>query len=512
MKIVLINPRLRAWSPNVWVPLSLTYIAAVLEKEGHTVKIIDMNERKMKDDDLRANLKEDVDVVGITGMITEYKKIMKIIDIAKERLPDRKVILGGPLATTLPQQLLEQSNADFMVVGEGENTTPVLIQAIRQESDFAEIRGIAYKKPFFKKESFTKEKSYFIHAKNGEEIVINEPVRHIDNLDTIPFPARHLLDMEKYISNHFAAFGWEIEGFDKIRSTNLISSRGCPYNCTFCFKGMWGYKWRGRTAENIIAEMELLKDKYNVNAFFFNDDTFAINKKRIFEFTTLLKENGLDVVWDCNGRVDLMQKDMLKAMHDAGCVGIAYGIESGNQSILDSMKKNITIEQTKKVVKWTKEIGIKAAGYFMIGTLGETKETIMETINFAKALDLDSYSFSITTPFPGTKLYTEAMKKGLIQTDMTSLKEWDFDISVNLTKDCTDDDLRALKYKLFKEFKLKKGFGRYYMINPLFLREALKVVLSLRNRGEAKEVARNISGIINSYLNKCKIARDGRFK
>ncbi|MCK4306897.1 cobalamin-dependent protein, partial [candidate division WOR-3 bacterium] len=225
MKIVLINPRLRVWSPNIGVPLGLTYIASVLEKEGHTIKIIDMNERKMNDDDLRANLKEDIDVVGITGMITEYQKMLKIINIAKDRLPDGKVILGGPLATTLPQQLLEQSNADFIVIGEGENTTPILIHAIRQGSDFAEIRGIAYKK--------------------GEQIVINDPVRPIDNIDAIPFPARHLLDMEKYIKNHFESWGWKIEGYDKIRSTNLISSRGCPYNCTFCFKGMWGYKWRG---------------------------------------------------------------------------------------------------------------------------------------------------------------------------------------------------------------------------------------------------------------------------
>ena len=486
MKIVLINPRLRVWSPNIGVPLGLTYIASVLEKEGHTIKIIDMNERKMNDDDLRANLKEDIDVVGITGMITEYQKMLKIINIAKDRLPDGKVILGGPLATTLPQQLLEQSNADFIVIGEGENTTPILIHAIRQGSDFAEIRGIAYKK--------------------GEQIVINDPVRPIDNIDAIPFPARHLLDMEKYIKNHFESWGWKIEGYDKIRSTNLISSRGCPYNCTFCFKGMWGYKWRGRSAENIIAEMELLNEKYNVNGFFFYDDTFVLNKKRVFEFASLLKKSGLDVVWQCNGRVDLMQKDMLEAMRDAGCVGIAYGIESGNQSILDSMRKNITIDQMKKVVKWTKEIGINVAGYFMIGMLGETKETILDTINFAKELDLDFYSFSITTPLPGTELYRGAIKKGLIQTDMTSLKGWDFDINVNLTNDCTEDDLRAFKYKAFKEFTLKKQFGKYYMINPIFLSNSLKIVMRLRNRNEIKELIKNVGGIVKSYLNTHKIS------
>ena len=487
MKIVLINPRLRAWSPNIWVPLGLAYIAAVLEKEGHTIKIIDMNEKKLNDDDLRANLKEDVDVVGITGMITEYQKILKIIDIAKEEFPDRKVILVGPLATTLPQQLLEQSKADFIVIGEGENTIPALVQAIEHESDVTEIRGIAYKK--------------------GEQIVITDPVIPIDNIDTVPFPARHLLDMEKYIRNHFKSFGWKIDRYDKIKSTNLTSSRGCPYNCTFCFKDMWGYKWRGRSAENIIEEMDLLNEKYKVNGFFFVDDLFVLDKKRVFEFASLLKKSGLDVVWYCNGRVNLMQKDMLKAMHDAGCVGIAYGIESGNQSILDSMRKNITINQTKTVVKWTKEIGTKAAGYFMIGMLEETKETVMDTINFAKELDLDFYGFSVTTPLPGTELYRDAIKKGLLQTDMASLKGWDFDINVNLTNDCTDEDLRAFKYKAFKEFTLKKQFGKYYMINPTFLRDGLKVVLSLRNKEEAKEFAKNVSGIIKSYSNMPKIPR-----
>ena len=492
MKIILINPRIRAWNPNIWVPLGLTTIAAVLENEGHTVEIIDMNEKKVNDDDLRANLKEDVNVVGVTGMITEYQKILKIIDIAKGGFPDRKVILGGPLATTLSQQLLEQSKADFIVIGEGEKTTPALIQAIEHGSDIAEIRGIAYKKE--------------------EQVLINEPVTPIKDLDTLPFPARHLLDMDKYIKNHFKIYGFEIEGYAKIRSTNLISSRGCPYNCTFCFKDMWGYKWRGRSAENIIAEMELLNEKYKINGFFFNDDIFFLDKKRVFEFTNLLKKSGLDAVWYCNGRVNLMQKDMLKAMRDAGCIGIAYGIESGSQLILDSMRKNITIGQTRKVVKWTKEIGIKAAGYFMIGMLGETKETIMDSLNFAKELDLDFYGFSITTPLPGTELYTEAIKKGLIQTDMTSLKGWDFDINVNLTKDCTEDDLRAFKYNAFKEFTLKKQFGKYYMVNPTFLSNSLKVVTKLRNRNEIKEVIKNVGGIVKSYLNTHKISGGERQK
>ena len=484
MNIILINPRLREWSPNIWVPLGLTYIAAVLEKEGHTIEIIDMNEKRVNDDNLKTELEKDYDVVGITGMITEYQQILKIIDIAKDGYSDRPVILGGPIATTIPQELLEKSNADFIVMGEGEKTTLALIQAIENGSDISEIRGIAYKK--------------------GGRVIINEPAIPIDNLDTIPFPARHLLDMSNYIKNHFENFGYEIEGFDNIRSTNLISSRGCPYDCTFCFKDMWGYKWRGRSAENIIDEMELLIEKYNVNGFHFNDDTFVFDKKRMFKFTSLIKERGLDVVWSCNGRVNLLQKDMLKAMHDAGCVSIAYGIESGNQLMLDSMKKNITLNQTKNVVKWTKEIGIKSAGYFMIGMLGDTKETIRDTINFAKELNLDFYGFSITTPLPGTELYKKAMMSGLIPSNNTSLKSWDFDVNVNLTKDCTDEDLRAFKYETFKEFTLKKQFGEYYIINPIFVSNLLKVVLGIRNKTEAKKFMTNVNGTIKSYLKTTK--------
>ena len=474
----MINPRLRALSTNKWVPLGLTYIAAVLEKEGHTIKIIDMNEKKLNDNDLKTKLKVDIDVVGITGMITEYQKILKIVNIVKNGFSDRPVILGGPIATINPQELLRQSQIDFIVMGEGEKTTCALVQAIEHRSDISKIRGIAYKR--------------------GKQVIINKPVITIDNIDTIPFPARHLLDMSKYLKNHFESYGFDVEGYGKIRSTNLISSRGCPYDCTFCFKDMWGYKWRGRSAENIIEEMELLNEKYKVNSFVFNDDTFVLDKKRVFEFSNLLKRTGLDIVWSCNGRVNLMQKDMLKAMHNAGCVSIAYGIESGNQSILDSMKKNITLNQTKNVVKWTKESGIKSAGYFMIGMLGETKETIIDTINFAKELDLDFYGFSITTPLPGTELYRKAMMLGLLQPDNNSVKNWDFDVNVNLTKNCTDKELQLLKYKIFKEFTLKNQFNKYYWANPVFISNLLRGILGLRNKTEVKQFIKNSIGIIKS--------------
>ena len=323
----------------------------------------------------------------------------------------------------------------------------------------------------------------------------------IADLDTISFPARHLVNMNRLSQNHFKNFGLKMKGFGDIKSTNLISSRGCPYSCTFCFKDMWGTKWRARSAKNIIEEMDSLYNQYGINGFVFNDDTFVMDKKRVFELCELIKDKGLDVVWYCNGRANLMQEDMLKAMYDAGCRGIAYGIESGNQQILDSMKKSITLDQVRNAVRWTKEAGIHVSGYFMIGMLDETKETIRETIAFAKELELDFYGFSITTPLLGTELYNTAEERGLIQREKTLFKEWSFEVNTNLTRDCTDDDLVSFKNELFREFHLKK-FGRFYLFSPILLRGMAKVFLSLRSRKEAAEVFGKIKGIMRSYWHK----------
>ena len=377
MHVALINPRNRVWSPNVWAPLGLLYVAAALEQEGHVVGIIDLNAERLKDTDVQRSVKN-ADIVGITGMVTEFAEVVRLVDLVKNANKNTRVIMGGPLATTFHRELLEASEADFVVIGEGERTAVNLISAIGNGGGFSDIKGIAYR--------------------NSDEIIVAEPMEPIADLDTISFPARHLVNMNRLSQNHFKNFGLKMKGFGDIKSTNLISSRGCPYSCTFCFKDMWGTKWRARSAKNIIEEMDLLYNEYGINGFVFNDDTFVLDKKRVFELCELIKDKGLDVVWYCNGRANLMQEDMLKAMYDAGCRGIAYGIESGNQQILDSMKKSITLDQVRNAVRWTKEAGIHVSGYFMIGMLDETKETIRETIAFAKELELDFYGFSITTP------------------------------------------------------------------------------------------------------------------
>ncbi len=480
LHIVLVNPRFRAWSPTVLLPLGLAYIAAVLENEGNDVEIIDMNAEKMSNRQLQRRV-ADADLVGITGMITEYQQILRITNLIKEADKQIVVVLGGPLATTLPRELLQASQADFVVIGEGERTIVKLVSAMRHGNSFTDVEGIAYRE--------------------GSHIVVTRPAEPIANLDTIPFPARHLLNINHYVQNQFHNFSSDMKGFGKIKSTNLITSRGCPYSCTFCFHDIWGHRWRARSPENIVAEMESLYQEYGVNGFFFNDDTFVLDRSRVFEFCNLLKERELNVAWYCNGRVNLMTKELLEAMYRAGCREIAYGIESGNQEMLDSLKKNITIDQVRNVVKWTKDAGISANGFFIIGLPGETKGAIRQTIAFAEELDLDFYGFSLLAPLPGTELYSLALERGLIQTDMTSLRDWDFNVNANLTLDCSDDDLIAFQNEIFRKFALK-NFGKYYMFNPAFLMRAAKVVLSLQNISEAKDLALRARGIVRSYWQK----------
>ena len=215
-----------------------------------------------------------------------------------------------------------------------------------------------------------------------------------------------------------------------------------------------------------------------------------------------MKERKLDVAWDCNGRIDLMTKELLETMYHAGCRRINYGIESGNQQILDSMKKNITVGQVREAVKWTKDAGITINGDFIIGMLGETKATIKQTMELARELKLDSYNFSVATPFPGTELYNSALEAGLIERDKTSFKRWSFHINANLTQDCSDADLATFQNEAFEEFFLKRTFGKRYFLNPKLLKEGTRALLSLRSKGQAKELAAKAKSVISSPFQK----------
>lgn len=477
MQVTLINPQLKTWSPNIYSPMGIAYIAARLEQDGHEVKIIDMNSHKISDRKL-VKMAYKSDVIGIGGMITEYNEIVRLALLIKSEIPCT-LILGGALATTHSKELFEETPADYIVIGEGERTTSELLEVLDNPSlGITSVKGIAYR-------SLRKDRIEY------KGIYYTEPREPIQNLDLLEFPARHLLDMSKYTTHHFKTFGIKVPD---IKSTTMITSRGCPYSCTYCFQQMWGKKWIGRSAQDIYNEIVELMDNYGMRGFVFNDDTFPLDKQRVMDFCDLLIKNRLDIYWYCNGRVNLMDEEMISAMAASGCKGIAYGIETGNPQMLKAIKKGITIDQVEKICRLTKKYGIHVTGYFMIGLLGDTRETIQETIDLAERLDLNFYGFNMASPIMGTEMYAQAVSQGLIN-DM-NLEDWSFHASVNLTKDCTVEDLEHYNELTFRKFTLEKRWGKRYLLNYKLWVEGFRSLMFLLGKRNVKVLLEKVIAVL----------------
>ena len=467
MRITLINPRLKTWSPNVYPPLGLCYIAAALEKAGQEVDILDMNSQRVSDKALVRRI-EQSPMVGIGGLVTEYNEVVRLAKVTKQADENKIVVLGGPLATTHSRELLVASGADVAVIGEGEQTIVELVGAIEQGSSKELIKGIVYR--------------------DGDRVVAHSPREPEMNLDSIPHPARHLLDMRRYSTHHFKTFGIKVP---KMKSTTLISSRGCCFKCSFCCD-QYEHRWNARSPRDIVSEMQELRTGYDIRGFVFNDDTFVVNRKRVLDFCSLLKEELPDVVWYCNGRVNLMDEEMIRAMAKSGCAGIAYGIESGNQKILDSVHKQITLEQVERIVGLTKKYGIHVTGYFMLGILGDTKQTIQETLDFAEKLDLDFYGWGITSPIPGTEMYQRAVEMGLVDPNK-KLEDWSFYTQMNLSKDCSHEELERYNNYAFKHFTMERRWGKHYLWNWRLEWEGIRTFVFLLRK-------RNVGILINKVI------------
>ena len=389
MKIVLIFPRLRYASGDP--PLGLAYIASYIKKHStHDIKIIDP---------LFQEIDYTADVYGIYITITMFSDALKIAEQIKEKNKNALVVAGGPNTTILPEETLKNPNIDVISIGEGELT---FLDIVNNKDNLKKVKGIWYKE-------------------NGK-IVKNPSREPIKNLDFLPFPAFESLPMEKYIKMWFQLDGVKLKN---IRGTNIITSRGCPYNCSFCqptLRTIFGNKIRTRSAKNIIEEIIYLKKIFNINSISFEDDTFIFDKKRIYELCDLIIKNNLEINWICNVRANLVEESLLKKMKEAGLKKVAIGIESGSQRILDQIyHKQITLEQIRNAVHIIKKLGLKCRGYFMMGAPTETTAEINQTIELAKNLPLDEAMFSITTPLPHTQLYEKT--KNLIGKDF---KEFDY--------------------------------------------------------------------------------------
>ena len=442
MKILIINPSIRDWAKPNCVPLGLGYIASTLRVAGHSVDMLDINAyRYYKGEVIAILTKKDPDLILTGGIITVYGYLKWLTSQLKILFPDVPIMIGGSVSTSIPEIALSTLKADIACIGEGEITTVEVANCIEQNKELSSVKGIYYRE-------------------NGK-IVVNEMRDPIKDLDSIPFPAYDLFPMEIYVNNPVGYVNrdkWgsgSCIGDDVPKSMNISVTRGCPYSCKFCYCDYLGPGYRHRSPQHILEEMDFLNEEYGVTYFLWADDEPMINKKFIHEFCDLMIKSKRDYQFALAGRVNLVNEEMLTELKNAGCDMVAYGIESGSQKMLDAMNKQVTVEQAKNAVKLTKKIFGDADCSFMIGYPGETDETIQETIDFCKELDLAPEVIFFATPYPGTELYEYAKKLGLIGHEVeyvSGLWEQGERIAVNFT-DWTDEELFRKRETMIEELK-----------------------------------------------------------
>jgi anaerobic magnesium-protoporphyrin IX monomethyl ester cyclase len=422
MRVCLINPpriQPKSWGkPNVFPPIAMASVAAVLEKKGHQVSIIDAptegweNLEELDATKYRVGLNAEV----IAGRIRAWKPDVVIVEIpfsgwsktayevvstTKKVNKDIKVALFGLHPSSRPEACLADSEADFAVIGEPEVTISELIDALQTlRTDYANIDGLVFKE-------------------NGKPILAKAKRAFIEDLDTLPLPARHLLPMKVYAE---AVKQNPLRGEITKPYTIVITSRGCPFSCVFCTHCIvWGKKWRPRSPQNVVDEIEQVIKNYGIKQIDFADDNMTWSRERMAQICDLIVERGLKFEWFTpNGvRADTIDEELLRKMKQAGCKKIRVAPESGVQRVVSEIaKKNLELKKVEDAIVAAKKVGIKVGCFFVMGLIGETKADIEETIRYAyklKKLGAESFVFSIAMPLYGTAFYEQAKAGGYIR-------------------------------------------------------------------------------------------------
>jgi len=409
-----------------WFPQGLGYIAAVLLKEGYKVEIYNQDKFHYPEEHLRDYLnKNKFDVIGL-GVIAgyyQYKKLLKISDAINKSRNRPFYIIGGHGPSPEPEYFLRKTGADVAVIGEGEETIVELMESIGNTRRLATVRGIAYR--------------------DGNQVIINKRRPTIKNIDSIPFPAFHLFPIDYY----------RLLRPPNVRKTDFVmpvlSGRGCTYKCNFCYRMDKGY--RPRSSESIIEEIKLLKKDYGITYIIFSDELLMSSVKRTVSLCENFLKAKLDIIWDCNGRLNNARPEVLRLMKQAGCVFINYGIESFDDKVLETMNKLLTTEQIIKGVEATLEEGISPGLNIIFGHIGDNEEVLKKGVNFLlKYRDLSQMrTIRPVTPYPGAPLYYYAIKRGLLKDceDFYENKHVNSDLlAVNFT-DMTDDEFHRCLYE-----------------------------------------------------------------
>jgi len=380
-------------------PLGLAYIAAMLEKNDWNVKILDCLASSFNLAKLAKSIRAyKPNVIGVSCLTANRFDAFTTVTLAKEASPDSVICMGGPHVSLAAEDTLKHIQAiDMVIRGEGEFTMTDLVQTIEKGESLSKVLGISWR--------------------DSENNIIRNPSRPpIENLDKLPFPARHLLPLNRYALHYMCYMPDNVQG--KIFS--LMASRGCLYNCSFCqTPSLWGRRIRYRSVQNVISEIEHCMNTFGYKAFRFHDDTLTTDRKWIIRFCDELTRKGIDAPWNLSGRVNLVDEQILEEMKKAGCYSIAFGIESGDPYILKNINKGTTVKQVEDAVKLTKKAGILPFGYLMTGNPGENEETLLKTLELANRLKFIANGVSCAVIYPSTQFFKLAQQKGNIQNNFS---------------------------------------------------------------------------------------------
>ena len=371
-----------------FLPLGLAFVAGTLEENGFEVQILDNYLLKKPIEEVKQHVKSlNPAIVGITCGSATYHKCVETAAAIKEVLPNCKIVVGGWHPSYLPDSMLQHPEIDYVVMGEGERAMVDLALHLtkgEKTKPIDQVPGVGYRK-------------------NGA--IVKNPQKLIMDLDEIPYPARHLFNLDLYDRK------MEFLDVEPVDIMSII--RGCPFNCAFCeTKKMWGPSCRFFSPKRVVEEVKFMMNKYGSKGIYFINDNFTIRKKETIEFCELMKQEKLDLQWICDTRADMVNREVLSKMREAGCKTIWFGIESGSPRILERINKNVTMDTTEKAVKLCKQEKIKVAASFMLGVPGETIADMELTLSFAKKLNPDLCQFNTFIAYPDSLMYEEMLKTG----------------------------------------------------------------------------------------------------
>ena len=439
----MVVPKLQSRQTSLF-PLGLGYIGSVLEGEGMDVclvdcategydTLIDIGKDRIVYGLTREQIRQRIvdykpDLVAVSALFsTLEKRMLMIAEIVKEVDPNIVVVAGGPHASAFYERIIRNPAVDYCVIGEGEEIIAHLLHALNGSYRFEDIGGLCWR--------------------NGGSVVIQKRTSYIENLDNLALPGRHLVDMETYF-RIAEPQGLRLDGERKYRSVTMTTSRGCPFQCTYCGKDVtWGKSYRTHGVKYVLDEMEHLIETYGAEYFAFQDDNFTADMDRAAAIFDGIVERGFKIGWEApNGLgVNFLSPSLLEKMRASGCESFTIAVESANDATLRRVRKPNYITLAPPITQKAKELGITVRGFFMIGFPGETLQEVMRTVEYARQLDLAVTNFAIVTPLPGTPLYTDCVEAGMIDPETVDFEDFAYGAFDLQLAEVPVDELKSIR-------------------------------------------------------------------